>query len=124
MSRIRLRKRRQRSRAAASSKKFRLVMSCIERLSRTACQFDRIPQRSGPLPARPAALAARNPLAAAARLRAKLARKSRPTSEPNRPTDGGSSRRLLNDGPVVIAGIAGRLEHLDPAVRIVVELGG
>src|SRR5262249_39505376 len=37
---------------------------------------------------------------------------------------GGCSKRLLDDGPVVIASIAGLLKQPDPAVRVVVELGG
>src|SRR5262245_62384796 len=42
-------------------------------------------------------------------------------SEPS-PFCSDRSKRLLDDGPVVIASIAGLLEQLDPAVRIVVEL--
>src|SRR5215216_7446837 len=101
MSRMRLRKRRQRSRAAASSKKFRLVMSCIETWRGTASCFRivRAPCRLEPLPGR----------------RARALHMS--------PAHGGCSKRLLDDGPVVIASIASLSKQPDPAVRIVVEFG-
>src|SRR3990170_3002622 len=36
----------------------------------------------------------------------------------------GASLALVDDGPIVVASVARLLEQLDPAVRIVVELGG
>src|SRR5262245_28960383 len=40
------------------------------------------------------------------------------------PPPAGFLRRSFDDGPVIIAGIAGFSEQGDPAVRIIVELGG
>src|SRR5262249_53683642 len=92
---MRLRKRKHRSRAAASSKKFRLVMSSIE------------PSRGPPHFGDVGSGTSRSP----------------PLCEPS-PVCSSRSRRLLDDGPVVITGVAGLLEQLDPTLRIVVEFRG
>src|SRR5579871_4881991 len=107
MSRMRLRYCKQRARAAATSKKLRRVMSCIVRL----------PERGlGSRQGRAAAAVAcrKTPVDSIA----STPRALRPQARR------GSFRPLLDDGPVIIAGVAGLLEQLDPAVRIVVELGG
>src|SRR5712691_11356579 len=93
---MRLRKRRHRSRAAVSSKKYRLVMSCIETFLKAG---------------RPAAESS-----GLDRLKPSAPELALPC--------GRSSKGLLNDGPVVIARVAGLLEQPDPAVRVGVELGG
>src|SRR5215208_210977 len=99
MSRIRLRKRRHRSRAAASLKKFRLVISCIENFPhRRNMVVGARPDPDGPVLLHP--------------------------GHAFRAACGGCSKRLLDDGPVIIARIAGLVEQLDPAVRVVMEFGG
>src|SRR5690349_5710032 len=96
MSRMRLRYCKQRARAAVTSKKLRRVMSCIGH-SQTG-----LPPRAGL-----AATAARNiPVDSAA---------STPRARSAHKRGGGSFRPLLDDGPVIIAGVAGLLEQPDPA---------